>query len=58
MKMQEELAVLGGYVDWQQKSSRVFCSVMDSRLEMSFSQYLRYNQTTWHSMGRKQMSQL
>ena len=59
MKMKEELAVLGGRgADWRQKSCRMFCSVMDSRLKMSFSQHLRYSQTTWHSMGRKQMSQL
>ena len=58
MKMQEELAVLGGGIGWKQKSSRVFCSVMDSRLKMTFSQHLRYNQTTRRSLGRKQMSQL
>lgn len=54
---QEELTLLAERVDWKLKSSGLFGSVMDSGLKMSFSQHHRYRQTTWCSVGRKQMPQ-
>lgn len=53
----EGIGCAGGLETGQQKSCRVFCLVVDSRLKMSFSaSQVQSNHLALY--GRKQMSQL
>lgn len=58
MKAWQEETILREGVDQKLKRPSVFPSVMHPGLKMFFSQRPRYNQTTWFSMGRKQIPQV